>query len=181
MRITAGTHKGMLVKIPKMPEIRPTKDIVKQAMFNILREKIKGARVADIFAGSGSLGLEALSRGAVFCDFVDFNFRSCETIKKNLKETGLSGKGRVWKETAGRFLDERPPNYYDLILMDPPYNLTSVTHLLNLSGRCLKPHGLAVLEHVSKFDIKRKYDTLLAVNQRKYGNTTITFFAKKQG
>ncbi|MFH1896174.1 MAG: 16S rRNA (guanine(966)-N(2))-methyltransferase RsmD [bacterium] len=180
MQITGGTHKGRTIAIPKIPEIRPTKDIVKQAVFNMLGENAKKARVADVFAGSGSLGLEALSRGAVFCDFVDIDLRAFETIKKNLKTSDIETKGRVWKETASRFLDDRPKGYYDIIFLDPPYDLTSLAHILNLSGECLKPSGVVVLEHHYKLAVKKEYDTLVAVNQRRYGQTTVTFFAKKQ-
>jgi len=124
--------------------------------------------------------LEALSRGAAYCDFVDYNLKACETIGKNLKNAALDSKGRVWRETAARFLDERSQNYYDIIFLDPPYSLTSLAHVLNLGGECLKSSGVVVLEHHHKLAVKKEYGTLVAVNQRKYGQTTVTFFAKKQ-
>ena len=153
--------------------------MVRLAIFNILGEKIKGAIVADIFAGSGSLGLEALSRGAKFCDFADFHPKSQEAIEKTLAIVGLKERARFFQRTAIRFLDERPRNHYDIIILDPPYSLTSVVYTLNLCGECLKPGGVVVFEHSDKFHPQKEYDTLVAANERKYGGTVVTFLTKK--
>ncbi len=153
--------------------------MVRLAIFNILGEKIKDAKIADLFAGSGSLGLEALSKGASWCDFVDIHPQAVQNINKTLKELRLEHKARVWKKTAIQFLDERPANHYDLILLDPPYSLTSVVHLLNLCGETIKESGVVVFEHSDKYSPQKEYDTLVAVNEKRYGGTAVTFFMKK--
>lgn len=179
MRIASGTHKGRNINIPKILDLRPSKGIVRLAIFNILGEKVKDAAVADIFAGSGALGLEALSRGAKHCDFVDINQKSKEAIEKTINILSLRPKAKIWRMSAIQFLSERPSDYYDIIILDPPYALTSLVHTLNLCGECLKPKGLVVFEHSDKFWPQKEYDTLVAVNERKYGGTAVAFLTKK--
>lgn len=118
MRIIAGSAGRMAIKVPHAVA-RPTTDFVRQAMFSILGEKVIDARVLDLFAGSGALGLEALSRGAGSCLFVDESHAAVKTVRQNIESTGLN-KGRVVASEVISFLKKDSASY-DLIFADPPY------------------------------------------------------------
>ena len=118
MRIIAGQAKGRVLKVPREVS-RPTTDRVRESVFGILAPVLNGAKVLDLFAGSGSLGLEALSRGAAECVFVEQDRGACRVIEENLKKTGLAG-GQVRSMEVSRFLKGRG-GCYDLIFADPPY------------------------------------------------------------
>jgi 16S rRNA (guanine(966)-N(2))-methyltransferase RsmD len=124
MRIIAGSAGRMAIKVPH-DVARPTTDFVRQAMFSILGERIIDARMADLFAGSGALGLEALSRGACSCVFVDESHQATKVIRQNLETTRLSG-GRVIQSEVLSFL-KKDQQRYDLIFADPPYRVWKKT------------------------------------------------------
>lgn len=179
MNIISGKYKGRKINIASGIEFKPTKNITKNAIFDILHDKMIGATVADLYAGSGALGLEALSRGAKKVYFVDNNEKMAAAIQKTIHDFGEQINTVISKTGSLKFLDEIPANIFDIIFLDPPYENTSTTHLLNLCGECIKNNGVVVFEHSGRFAPKTEYDTLMAVNQRKYGNSTVTFFAKK--
>src|SRR5215472_9551136 len=123
MRVIAGSAGGIRLAVPKSG-VRPTMDRVKAAIFSSLGEAIVGARVLDLFAGSGALGIEALSRGAVSAIFVENDRHSAEAIEKNLAETNL--KGRVWHQDVFDFLSQRSSaDKFHIIFADPPYEKTN--------------------------------------------------------
>lgn len=123
MRIIAGTHKGRRLHTPKGRETRPTSDRLRESLFNILAHNwpghLAGARVADIFAGSGALGLEALSRGAAHVVFVEKHAAGRALVSRNLETLGLAGKAEVIEGDARCLPPQKQP--FDLVLMDPPY------------------------------------------------------------
>jgi 16S rRNA (guanine966-N2)-methyltransferase len=130
MRIVAGKFRGLALATPKDDRVRPTSDRVREAMFNVLAHndfgigfKIEGARVLDLFAGTGALGLEALSRGAAYVLFVDDHFESRALIRRNVEAAHATGASKIWRRDATA-LGEMPTNAggpFDLVFMDAPY------------------------------------------------------------
>jgi 16S rRNA (guanine966-N2)-methyltransferase len=121
MRVTGGESRGVRLRTLKGSLTRPTADQVRKAIFDILGPEVEGARVLDLFAGSGALGIEALSRGAADAVFVESSREACSIILDNLVATGLRGRGVVRRADAERFLARRASNPFDLAFLDPPY------------------------------------------------------------
>ncbi len=178
MRVIAGSAGGVRLAVPKRG-VRPTMDRVKAAIFSSLGEAIIGARVLDLFAGSGALGIEALSRGAASAIFVEDDRQSAEAIEKNLAKTNL--KGRVRHQDAFDFLRQTSnAEKFQIIFADPPYERvrdeSQTEKLLNNASlpKLLEPNGIFVLE-------KRPSDTLAqtklwrVIRQKTYGATEVLF------
>ncbi|MGH2350896.1 MAG: RsmD family RNA methyltransferase, partial [Chloroflexota bacterium] len=134
MRVIAGEARGVPLVAPAGRGTRPTSDRTKEAIFSVLGDLGCEGRVLDLFAGSGALGIEALSRGATFCDFVDSAAAACRAIEANLAKTKLAAQGRVHRQPVARFVAAATGRAagvsYDLILMDPPYELLELDALL---------------------------------------------------
>ncbi len=169
MRVISGRYRGMALAGFNGSDIRPTADRVKESLFNIICDRVAGARVLDAFCGSGSLGIECLSRGA---EFVHFNDKSAESValcKKNLSR--IEGN---YKVTCADF--SRTTGEFDLIFIDPPYASEAGVAALNLAARILSEDGIAVYERDRSFTGEiaglEKYD------ERKYGRTYLTFFKR---
>lgn len=180
MRITGGTARGKKLRMPPRGGVRPTSELVRGAIFSILTpEGLEGARVLDLYAGTGALGIEALSRGAAWADFVEQNPRMCAIIRANLEETGLSGRARILPTTVERALTilEGP---YHFIFMDPPYSLPSLDPILEaLAGAgLLAPEGVLVVEHSRHLKLKASYDGVAIFKSRRYGDTVVEFLRK---
>lgn len=179
MRIIAGTAGRMAIKVPD-EVARPTTDFVRQAMFSILGERIISARVADLFAGSGALGLEALSRGADSCVFVDESHQSIKIIRQNLTTTKLPG-ARVMQAEVLSFL-KRDTARYDLIFADPPYakHPLDTEHIGKLldSGLLLprlENDGIFYAE-VAKTTPSPQHTDWTLVDRRHYGGSAILLY-----
>lgn len=184
MRIIAGIAGRIAIKVPSAVA-RPTTDFMRQAIFSILGSRVVEARVLDLFAGSGAIGLEALSRGAAGCVFVDNHRQACAAISENLGKTGLSG-GRVVRSDVVSFL-ERDSADYDLIFADPPYwkhsgDRDQAGELL-VGGRLpprLAPHGCAVIE-ISKHHHLPDAPGLREIDRREYGGSALVIFGVSGG
>jgi 16S rRNA (guanine966-N2)-methyltransferase len=182
MRIIAGKAGRIAIKVP--PAVtRPTTDFVRQAIFSILGERVENARVLDLFAGSGAIGLEALSRGAASCVFVDEHRQAGAVIAENLTKTRLDG-GRVVKSEVASFL-KRDAATYDLIFADPPYwknhgDKNHVGDLLDngLIAPRLAPDGWFVAE-VSANQPSPPSDDLTLSDRREYGGSAILFYVPR--
>ena len=180
LRVTSGTAKGKKLKIPDFPEFRAVQDKAKLAVFSILGEKIEGATCLDLYAGSGSLGIEALSRGAKWCDFVDENRKSEEIIKKNLQNTGFLEKSEVYGQDAVKFAANSFEKY-DIIFVDPFYNETHFRFLFENLEKMLSDGGVIVFSHgkgTGAKDALANTKYLTTHNQKKYGNALITIIKK---
>ena len=180
MRIIAGKAGRIAIKVPAAVA-RPTTDFVRQAIFSILGEKILDARVLDLFCGSGALGLEALSRGAESCLFVDEHRQAVSVTEENLKKARLDG-GRTVKSEVFSFLKRERGNY-DLILADPPYwkhygDPDLVAKLLNFPEleQRLSPTGNLVAE-ISSAQPTPPSPSLKLLDRREYGSSAILIFA----
>jgi 16S rRNA (guanine966-N2)-methyltransferase len=184
MRIIAGTAGRLAIKVPSMVT-RPTTDFVRQAVFSILGERIENADVLDLFAGSGALGLEALSRGASSCTFVENHRQAAKVISENLAKAKLGG-GRVVCSDVGPFLS-RDTGRYDLIFADPPYykHFGDRHHVAELlEGDGLRPrlveNGWFVAEISSSQSSPQSPGWTLA-DRREYGGSAILLYAPEGG
>jgi 16S rRNA (guanine966-N2)-methyltransferase len=150
MRVVSGQAKGRRLRAPKGLRVRPTADHVRQAVYDILGPAPRDARVLDLFAGSGAMGIEALSRGATEAAFVEQDREACAAILANLELTGLRSRGVIRRADASRWLDRRRVEPFDLVLIDPPYErgLAFVGRILaKITGKgWLAPGGTVVVE-----------------------------------
>ena len=198
MRITSGSVKGYKLKVPPGDRVKPAQSVVRQAIFNMLGESIVGARVLDLFAGSGSLGIEALSREASWCDFVDKDKKCTQIIKENLLHTNFREKSKVYNLSGKRFIDEfvkdlpagrqgeaRPtPQPYDFIFLSPPYSQGVDRNLLNSLSEILKSGGVVIFEHSKETKLPsakgglETFEGFNLLDQRTYGAATISFLQK---
>ena len=181
MRIISGTLKARQIKAPQGSDFRPTTDRVKENIFNILGEKVKGAKVLDIFAGSGSLGLESISRGSSEVFFIDKSEAAVEVIKKNLEYLSIFDKAQVIKGDASRELHRLSGRslIFDLIFLDPPYNINvaELQSLFSLIAKCLDSSGLIIYESGSDLS-EDIVASIKEIDKRSYGNTRVYFFKK---
>jgi 16S rRNA (guanine(966)-N(2))-methyltransferase RsmD len=181
MRVSGGKVKGIQLKAPHGQLTRPTTNLVKQAIFSILENTTSSwFRVLDLYAGSGALGIEALSRGAEWVDFVDQRKKCCDIIKYNLERAGLLDKACIYccKVTkAITFLN----NEYDITFMDPPYSDPSINNvLMNLaSSRLTGESSIIVVCHSSRSPLNVSCDGLYLVEHRYYGDTAISIYRKE--
>jgi 16S rRNA (guanine966-N2)-methyltransferase len=176
MRIIAGTHRGRRIAAPKGARTRPTGDRVREALFGLVGP-VDGASVLDLYAGSGALGLEALSRGAARCVFAETDPDACRAIRRNLEQLGLPG-GLVVQRDAAAFLrgEASAGNRHDLVLLDPPYDRWSALEpeLAPLLGPVVAPSGLVVVETGARVEPLLPLDL---VTTRRYGSARLTLFA----
>jgi 16S rRNA (guanine(966)-N(2))-methyltransferase RsmD len=178
MRVIAGKAKGIRLQGVPGTGTRPITDRVKEAVFNILGMEIVGSHVLDLFAGTGSVGIEALSRGAARAVFVDKQSRAIATIRANLRRTNLQANAQVVQADAFKFLTG-PPEPFDLIYVAPPQyqGLWSKTLLaLEASPGWLDPAGVAIVQIFPKELEALELLGLELTDQRKYGSTLLCFY-----
>jgi len=168
LRIIAGEFKGRRLKAPAGRTVRPTADRVKEAWFSIVQESVPDARVLDLFAGSGALGFEALSRGAVAVDFVERHTASLAAIRDNAATLNVEARVTIHRSDAMRFAARLQPGAYDLAFADPPYAGEEAAELARLFRKSPFARVFSV-EHSAELAIEGD-DT------RRYGDTAITFF-----
>jgi len=173
MRVIAGTARGVPLKAPAGAALRPTSDLIRGALFDILGQFFDAdTKVLDLYAGSGALGIEALSRGAGWADFVEQEPRCCTAIRENLMAAGLQARAKVYCLSVARAVP-RLPGPYDIIFMDPPYalpaDLSLVTSLMERGARI-------VLEHSRRTSPPREESGLILARQRRHGDTVISIF-----
>jgi 16S rRNA (guanine966-N2)-methyltransferase len=179
MRIVGGKFKGHGLFGPASGATRPTSDRVRESIFNILAHgiegfELEGARVLDLFAGTGALGLEALSRGARFCQFVDEGTEARGVIRRNADTLGVIGTAKIWRRDATKLGPCAPQTPFDLVFADPPYNkglgekaLTSL-----VEGEWLSPGAIVVLEEAEDAKIT-SHAALERIDLRTYGDTAV--------
>jgi 16S rRNA (guanine966-N2)-methyltransferase len=167
MRIVGGEFRGRTLVSPSDSRVRPTADRVREAWMSILGENLVGAGVLDLFAGSGALGLEALSRGAGSATFVELNASSLKSLEQNIAALGVHEMVTVRRGDALRFAERLPERAFDIVLADPPYTIDYAERLVGLFRR--HPFGrILSVEHPSNLELPGD-DT------RRYGDTAITF------
>ena len=176
MRIIAGTHRGRRIAAPKGGHTRPTGDRVREALFNLVGP-VDGASVLDLYAGSGALGLEALSRGARRCVFVDTDGAACRAIRANLETLGLTGGLVTQRDALAVLRDERTAGRrHELLLLDPPYERWQELEprLTELVPTVVAAAGMVVVETDARVEPTLPLDLVTA---RRYGSARLTLFA----
>ena len=177
MRIVAGSRRGHRIAAPKGVVTRPTSDRVREAVFSIVGP-VEGAATLDLFAGSGALGLEALSRGAASCVFVERDREAARVIQANLEKLRLTGATVVARDVASELRDERARGRrYDLVLADPPYEEweAHAGTLAELLPEVLADDALVVVETADRVEPELPFDL---VTTRRYGSARVTVFSR---
>lgn len=181
MRIIAGEYRSRIIKMPKGPKIRPTKDRIREALFSIIGELISGATVLDAFAGSGAFGIEALSRGAKRAVFIDKDKRCIEIIKENLKTLGVKKDNtliiRMDAVKAFHVL-ERSNEKFNIVLFDPPYyKEMAKKSLIKLKCRDILTFScIIVVEHHKTDSLPKDLDGITSYRTVCYGDVCLTFY-----
>lgn len=179
MRVVAGTARGVSLKTPDGMKTRPTADRVKEAMFSILHFDLPGARVLDLFGGTGQLGIEALSRGANACVFVDESEKACSLIRENLKRTGFTGCAKVVRSDYLSYLRSNRDKF-DIILLDPPYAEVFLENCLNFITEIdiLQYNGIIVTERSLEKELSLNFEGYSRSKDYKYGKTVVTLYRR---
>ena len=181
MRVVGGRAKGRRLRGTLTSAARPTTERVRAAIFNILRpELFLDGRVLDLYAGSGSLGIEALSRGAGWADFVEQNRHQCEVIRGNLANTGFDSQAQTHCADVEKYLTALP-GLYRLVLMDPPYRFLGLGGLLESMGEIdglVDDDGTVVVGHSRHLELQTEYGSLRLFSHRRYGDNVVNFFQK---
>ena len=179
MRIGGGEARGRRLKGAVAPGVRPTTERVRAAIFNILEAgHYRESRVLDLFAGTGSLGIEALSRGAAWADFVERDRRQCAVIRDNLAAAGFGGKATVRLGDALRSLNALPGGY-SLVLLDPPYRTGAFHAVMDDISRqpgLVAPDGMVVAGHSRQTELRAAYGALRRIILRQYGDNVVEFY-----
>jgi len=180
MRIITGKAKGHRLKVPKGTVVRPATDLVRGAIFSILETTTSDwAQVLDLFAGSGALGIEALSRGAGWVDFVERKPRCCAIIKQNLEKAKLEAQAHIYCCSVAKaisFLDKE----YSIILIDPPYSDSSIGSLVTqlATSKLVGVGSTVVVTHSSHLPLSSSYATLNLIKERRHGDSCIAVYQK---
>ena len=176
MRVTGGIGRGRRLKVPTGAGVRPTSDKVKQALFNILGERVIDASFLDLYAGAGGIGIEALSREAGSVVFVDSSRESFTAIKENMEQTGFGDRAQVVLAKAESYL-KKTSGPYDIVFLDPPYaeDMQPILDLIAESG-IVKTDGIVVAEHCKKQPSPGKAGALVLYREARYGDTILAFY-----
>ncbi len=182
MRIVAGTLKGRRLVAPKGRGVRPTLEMVREAVFDVLGPRVEGARVLDLFAGSGAMGIEALSRGAEHVTWCDADARAIDALRENIDKMGVGRQGLVLQMTAKAALAylTRKGRSFDLVFLDPPYEggFYEVV-LLDLSmSPVVVDGGIVCVEHPKRIDLPPVFGALVQDRRRRYGETCVSYFLR---
>lgn len=182
MRVIAGVAKGHPLRAPKGQGTRPTSDRVREALFNVLAPRVPEARVLDGFAGTGALGIEALSRGAASAVFVEQDGGVAQVIRDNLRRTGLESQAKVLVQDVSRTGSLAPLGPFDLLFLDPPYDRGWVQRMLDAVGaaKLLALDGLLMIEHSRREPAPEQAGELERRRQLTYGDTVISIFGGRR-
>jgi 16S rRNA (guanine966-N2)-methyltransferase len=180
MRVIAGTARGRPLVAPRGSATRPVADRVKETLFAILGERVVDAGVLDLYAGSGAIGIEALSRGAAHCDFVEHDRRALAAIRENLERAGVADRASVHAADVGRYLGGSAGDRFDLVFLDPPYAERAILAPLEQLVARLAPGGMVVVKHHWRTPIPQP-PGLSHRRERRFGETALTFLAGSDG
>ncbi len=180
IRVIAGRFGGRRLDAPEEGNTRtkPMGERIRNALFNSLSGELEGARVLDAFAGTGAVGLEALSRGASFVSFIERDKIAAKIVTKNVVSLGVEDNSEIVNTSVANWLSTAKPENYDIIFADPPYNDVQLSTVSMLTG-LLKPNGLMVLSHPGRGEVPNLEKLgIVVVDNRSYGNAFLTFFRR---
>ena len=181
MRVIAGRVKGKTLRSPKRSTVRPTTGLVRGAIFSILQPIVdEGWQAVDLYAGTGALGIEALSRGSGWVDFVEQNPRCCATIRENLETTGLKSQSRVYCCSVKRALSLLD-RVYDVIFLDPPYSDSTAPDFLQLlfDSPIVGVNSTVVVQFTTRQALPQEFGRFRLFKARKYGDTNLLFYGQE--
>lgn len=178
MRIVSGKYRGRKLNSPKNNDVRPTSDMIKESVFNIIQNNIPDCRFLDLFAGSGAIGIEALSRGAKEVVFVDNNKESLAVVKSNLELIGESAK--IINKDYSNALAVLQGQAFDIIYIDPPFVFKDIKGILTLIDKynVLSDTGIVVYESLYESGEKEKPENFVLIKSKKYGTISIDIYSK---
>ena len=180
MRVIAGMMKGRNLFLPRKADLRPTTDKVREALFNILSPDILDASFLDLYAGSGAIGIEAISRGASRVVFVEKDKKNILLIRKNLSLFSEIQPARIFEGTVENFIKIEKESF-DIAYIDPPYENNDILSVLQTLGGSdmIRAQGIAIIEHFHKRQLPTSFGALLFLRQVRYGGTALSFYVKK--
>jgi 16S rRNA (guanine(966)-N(2))-methyltransferase RsmD len=180
MRIIAGAFRGRLLHAPKGKRIRPTIDKVRESIFNIIAAEVADAKVLDLFAGTGAMGLEALSRGAQFCCFVDQGDEAVRLIRENVQLCGAQERSRIISGSAASAIRRlgSENEQFDIIFLDPPYGKGFIEKNLQIIGDVAQNDALVIAEQHIKDEPPKVSEIWQKDRERRYGDTLISVYSK---
>jgi 16S rRNA (guanine(966)-N(2))-methyltransferase RsmD len=181
MRVIAGSHRGRRLSGPQGDALRPTSDKVRGALFSILGSQVSGSRFLDLYAGTGAVGIEALSRGASTVTFVESDLKALQLLQKNLRTCQLLDRGQIRAEQAAAFLDRKEcwGGPYDFLFADPPYaSLDALDTLIHVwRPGLLSEHAAVIIEHDSRTELPASIDHATLVRRYLYGDTALYLYS----
>lgn len=184
MRVIAGEARGRRLRAVPGTGTRPITDRAKEALFSILQAEVPGARVLDLFAGTGSVGIEALSRGAAICDFVDVSPESVRTVKANLEHTSLADRAAVHRRDVFAYLDRHPGSPYDLVYVAPPQYKglwLRTVQALDAEPAWVSEDGVVVVQIHPREEEDLSLEAFEVFDRRRYGSVLLLFLARADG
>ncbi len=179
MRVITGSARGRKLKTPEGNDVRPTSDQVKEAIFSIIQFDVPGSAVLDLFAGSGQLGIEALSRGAAHCVFVDKAQASVNLVRENVMACGFLNRSRILNTDSLEYLLIAKKGF-DIALLDPPYSNSLIEKALPRLEKSMNPGGIVVCEHEAELTLPDSFGELKLHKRYKYGKVALTVYKKPQ-
>ncbi len=183
MRIITGTARGLKLKTPRGRDVRPTSDRVKESVFGIIAARIPGAAVADLFAGTGNLGLEALSRGAAAVTFVDTSADSIALVRANADLARLTDRAELLRLDAAAAVERfaRAGRTFDIVFCDPPYNKGLAAAIMDKidAAAIIRPGGTLIIEHSRHEQLPTDLVNLTINRTQRYGETLVSFISHK--
>ena len=181
MRVAGGVVRGHRLKGAVTPGVRPTSERARAAIFNVIPPWVlENARVLDLFAGTGSLGIEALSRGAAWADFVERNRRQHQALLANLESTGFRQQSQAYCADVARIMGNLP-GPYQLVLLDPPYKMETLDQFMASLGNTpglVDGGGMVVVGHSRHVSLAREYGELALESNRRYGDNLVDFYRR---
>ena len=174
MRIIAGELKGRRLKTPKWEGLRPTSDKLRETLFNVVAQRVRGARVLDMYAGTGAVGIEALSRGAAHVTFIDTDPRALKLIAENLRHCGSAEERYVIIRTPQSLAAES----IDLAVLDPPYDEPDLSATIAAAEPVIAPGGLLILEHARRRPAPEQAGRLRKTRDLVSGDSALAFYSR---
>ena len=179
IRISGGYLKGRQINSPKNGDgVRPTTERVKLAIFSILgQDRVLSKKILDLYACSGALGIESISRGAVSVDFVEKDNKNCDLISRNIEMLGIGELGKVNRMNCERFLSKSDGGY-DVAFLDPPYAINNWDLVMGKVGKSgfMNSHGVVIAEHFRGVNLLETYGSIKCVDSRGYGDSNISYY-----
>jgi 16S rRNA (guanine966-N2)-methyltransferase len=179
-RVISGIFRGRRLESPDWPGLRPTSDKLRETLFNVLMPRIKGARVLDGYAGTGAIGIEALSRGAAHVTFVESDPRAVQLVQRNLARCGVTDRYAIIRARFADAAARHAPRTFDLVLLDPPYGPDDLRAALEAAAPLVAGDGLLVIEHARRDDAPADEASITKVREIVSGDSTLSLYRVRE-